>query len=116
MRANPMPVLILIAAARCASAGPALDDPTRPSDWHGVRAAAGSPQLALQGIICHGDKRVAIIDGRLLHSGDQLGDALIGEIGPDSVHYQRGTHELIAYLNKSTLQVRRPAAAPKDSP
>jgi hypothetical protein len=121
MRQNLIPTLLLIAAtaaaaAQAGAAAPALEDPTRPSDGHGARAVPGWPQLQLQGIVCHGDSRSAIIDGRLVHSGDRLGDALIGEIRPDAVHYQRGGHELIAYLIKSTLQVRRLSAPPKDPP
>jgi hypothetical protein len=104
------------AAGRAVAAAPALEDPTRPSDGHGARAVPGWPQLQLQGILCHGTNRVAIIDGRLVHSGDRLGDALIGEIDPDAVHYLRGGHELISYLTKSSLQVRRFSAPPKDSP
>lgn len=119
MRQHLIPLLILIAAVgtgRLLGAAPALEDPTRPSDARGARAVPGWPQLQLQGIFCHGDNRVAIIDGRLVHSGDRLGDAQIGAIGPDAVHYLRGGHELIAYLTKSTLQVRRLSAPPKDSP
>jgi hypothetical protein len=120
VRQHLIPVLILVAAAACAGrmvgAAPVLEDPTRPSDARGARAVPGWPQLQLQGILCHGDSRVAIIDGRLVHSGDRLGDAQIGAIGPDAVHYLRGGHELIAYLTKSTLQVRRLSAPPKDSP
>jgi hypothetical protein len=105
-----------VVASRAAAPAPVLEDPTRPSDARGARAMPGWPQLQLQGILCHGTSRVAIIDGRLVHSGDRLGDALIGAIDPDAVHYLRGGHELIAYMTKSSLQVRRLAAQPKDSP
>jgi hypothetical protein len=121
MRQNLIAALLLIAATgtcatRAVVAAPPLEDPTRPSNGRGERAAPGWPQLRLQGILHHGNESVAIIDGRLVHSGDHLGDARIGEIGTDAVHYQRGGHELIAYLAKSTLQVRRLTALPKDSP
>jgi hypothetical protein len=121
MRHYLIPVLLLVAAigafaTRAVTAGPVLEDPTRPSDSRGVRAVPGWPQLRLQGILCHGTDRVAIIDGRVVHSGDRLGDALIGAIDTDAVHYLRGGHELISYLTKSTLQVRRLTALPKDSP
>jgi hypothetical protein len=121
MRHYLIPALLVVAAAgacagRAVAAAPALEDPTRPSDARGARAVPGWPQLQLQGILCHGTSRVAIIDGRLVHSGDRLGDALIGEIDTDAVHYLRGGHELISYLTKSTLQVRRLSAPPKDPP
>jgi hypothetical protein len=121
MRQYLISALLLLAATGAFTTGaiaapPALDDPTRPSDSHGARAVPGWPQLQLQGVFCHGTTRVAIIDGRVVHSGDRLGDALIGEIDTDAVHYLRGGHELISYLTKSTLQVRRLAALPKDSP
>ncbi len=113
--------LLLVAASaaaisRAAAPAPVLEDPTRPSDARGARAVPGWPQLRLQGILCHGTSRIAIIDGRLVHSGDRLGDALIGAIDPDAVHYLRGGHELISYLTKSSLQVRRLIAQQKDSP
>lgn len=121
MRQYLIPALLLVAATAAAAmpafgAAPALEDPTRPSDAHGGRAVPGWPQLHLQGILRHGTDSVAIIDGRLVHCGDHMGDALIGEIGTDAVHYQRAGHELIAYLTKSTLQVRQLTAPPKDSP
>ena len=121
MRQFLIAALLLVTATgacttRAVAAAPALEDPTRPSDARGARAVPGWPQLQLQGIVCRGTSRVAIVDGRLVHSGDRLGDALIGDIDPDAVHYLRGGHELIAYLTRSSLQVRRLTAQPKDSP
>ncbi len=121
MRVNLIPALLLIAATgactiRAVAAVPALVDPTRPSDVRGERALPGWPQLRLQGILHRGSDCIAIIDGRLVHRGDHLGEVLIGDIGTDAVHYQRGGHELIAYLTKSTLQVRHLGAPLKDSP
>ena len=121
MRQYLLTFLLVVAAngaltGRALAASPILDDPTRPSDAHGARAVPGWPQLQLQGIVCRGQSRIAIIDGRLIHSGDRLGDAQIGAIDADAVHYQRDGHELIAYLTKSTLQVRRVTAPPKDPP
>ncbi len=121
MRKILFPALLLIAALgglaeRAAADAPVLIDPTRPSDAHGERAVAGWPQLRLQGILHRDNDNLAIIDGRVVHRGDHFNDVLIGEIGTDAVHYQRGGHDLIAYLAKSTLQVRRLSAPSKDSP
>jgi len=121
MRKHLIPALLLMAATgagalRALAAAPDLVDPTRPSDARGERAMPGWPQLRLQGILHRGNDCIAIIDGRLVRRGDHFSDVMIGEIGTDAVHYQRGGHELIAYLAKPTLQVRRPSAPIKDSP
>ena len=121
MRKNLIAALLLIAATgaaanRVVAAAPDLVDPTRPSDARGERAVPGWPQLRLQGILHRDNDNVAIIDGRVVRCGDHLGDATIGEIGTDAVHYLRAGHELVAYLAKSTLQVRRLSAPLKDSP
>ena len=65
-------------------------DPMRPP---GAAPVSSRPRAAstlkLEGVIS-GAVRVAIVNGRLVHAGDEIGGARILEIQSDGVRYSRG--------------------------
>jgi hypothetical protein len=97
------------AVVRTVSSAQPLGDPTRPSS---VRSAAQLQprkvrELRLEGILCRGERRVAIIDGRIVHAGEHIANATIEEITPDAVRYSRDGHDHTARLVRTTLHVRQ---------
>ena len=94
--------------------GTELNDPTRPVDVKPTSvgsvapAAAGdTPPARLEAVLHAPDRTVAIINGKLLHVGDWVGDARIEAIDLDSVRLVRaGRSSLTLRLARQTMKVR----------
>jgi hypothetical protein len=104
-------LLPLIAASGAARAGNALVDPTRPVSAADPGVAASEPgAMRVQAIISRAGSRVAVVDGRVVHAGDRIGNALIEEVTPDGVRYSQDGRSRFARLKgPSPLPVRRGA-------
>jgi MSHA biogenesis protein MshK len=99
------------AAARIGASAEPLDDPTRPS---GVRSVVQLQpperrELRVEGIFRGDERRVAIVNGMVVHEGDRIANATIQEITADAVRYSRDGHDHTARLARTTLQVRQPS-------
>ena len=97
------------AVTRTVAGARPLEDPPQPSSVHG--AAQLQPQkvreLRLEGIVRRGERRVAIIDGRIVHEGEHIANATIEKITADAVRYSRDGHDHTAQLVRTTLHVRQ---------
>ncbi len=89
-----------------------LPDPTRPLGGRTVAPAAIPPPIqapvsVVQSILVSPQRRLAVISGRIVSVGDQLGDAVVAEILPYEVVLQRGGKEermrLMSRLNKQAV-------------
>jgi hypothetical protein len=78
---------ILVAAAKAGE----LADPTAPPSHV---AAAAAPSLRLQGILHFGLRDTAVIDGKRVAAGDQVGQWRVIEIRPDAVRLRGEQREL----------------------
>lgn len=96
-------VLALTTALLVATAGAQQRDPTRPPSAAEVAAWFGDASetdrrspYRLQSILLAPDRRIAIIDGRRLRTGDRLGEAEVAAIEPGRVilHQAGDTIEL----------------------
>jgi hypothetical protein len=98
--------------ARTCAGGEPLNDPTRPSGVRNVVQLRSPEQreLRVEGIFRRNERHIAIVNGRLVHEGERIGDATIQEITADAVRYSRDGHEHTAHLARTTLQVRQPSA------
>ena len=92
-----------------------LVDPMRPPN---ARAAAStnSEVLKLEAILVAGDKRTAIVNGKLVNAGDRLDDAVIDAITADSIRYTRRSRSYVATLTTPHPLGIRPAASQGASP
>jgi hypothetical protein len=112
----------LAAILACALAQPAhaddLRDPMRPPSAPApvsLRPATEAP-LKLEAVMSTATSRIAIVNGKVLRTGDKVAGATITEITADTIRYTRGGKEKIALLpsNKvtvrvdNTLQARQP--------
>lgn len=84
-----------------------LKDPTQPPvTASSARGPALPRALNLEAIVQSADRYVAIVDGRIVRVGDQVGNATIQEITTDSVRYSRGGREHIIRLARRSVKVR----------
>jgi len=93
-----------VAPARAAE----LRDPMRPATLRASAPAqppANAP-LKLEAVMSSPGSRVAIVDGKVVRTGDRVSGALITEITADSIRYSRGGKEQIALLPANKVTVR----------
>jgi MSHA biogenesis protein MshK len=99
------------AVVRAGASAEPLDDPTRPSSTRSEILSRPKPsELRLEGIIRRNERRIAIVDGRVVHEGERIDNATIEEITANAVRYSRAGHDYTARLTRITLQVRQPSA------
>jgi MSHA biogenesis protein MshK len=80
--------LVAAAAAGRVFAGD-LRDPMRPPDAPAAARPAPVYSLKLEGVIA-GEKRVAIVNGRLVRAGDIVAGARIVDVLANGVRFERG--------------------------
>jgi len=76
---------------RAVSAEPPIADPTRPPGVARTAAATGEPvdvALVLQSVIVSPERRVAVINGRSVRTGDRVGDSEVMEISRSRVRLE----------------------------
>lgn len=111
--------LILFGASACLAASSAvageLFDPMRPANTVDSSAAAtASGQIRVEAIVSDGERRLAIVNGRLVREGDHVGTAVVESISSGAVRFNRGGHSELISLPTSKLEVRRTATLPKE--
>ena len=93
MKAGVLALLVALLSAPASAQG--LLDPTRPPDAPlpgndaGVIAERAVPQLQSV-LVASSGRRVAVIDGRTVRVGDQIGGASVDGIGETTVTLRRG--------------------------
>ena len=75
-----------------------LPDPTRPYVYQSPRVAA-APRLQLNAIIVSDERKLAIIDGKRLRVGDDIGGATLVSISKNEVELERGGQKLVLSMH-----------------
>jgi MSHA biogenesis protein MshK len=101
-------LLLALAVGIAYAKADTLIDPTRPANAPAKATAIRGvePVSQLTAIFKSGDRRVAVLDGRVVKSGDRIGDLVIQEISADSVRYTRAGRVEIARLPTQAAVVR----------
>lgn len=91
-----------------------LPDPTRPASYTGrLQNTSDLPQELVnwdvRAIKRSGDKRNAIVNGKLVNIGDEIDSATIIDITENSVVLDYGRKELVLRLIPGDIKVRRTA-------
>ena len=101
----------------CAVSAEPLLDPTQPYSERSVAIANNKPAvtpLQLEAILHSEQRRLAIVNGRLVHEGDRVGDNLIDSITQTTVRYSNHGQQHTLTLANTTLPEKqlsiRPAA------
>jgi hypothetical protein len=87
-----------------------LADPTRPP---GPRAQATETRsgIRVEAILNSDDRRLAIVNGKVVHAGDYVSGVRIEEILVDGVRYMRDGRSQVARLRPAAMSVRQEARA-----
>lgn len=84
-----------------------LQDPTRPATVKAVAQSVEPAALQIEAIMGSGERRIAIVNGKVVREGDRVGAALIEAIGSDSIRYTRNGRSETARIVKNSLRVRQ---------
>ncbi len=99
-------ILVLAALAGGVMAGEVLDDPTRPPGYR--LRTPGKPGAGrgwhLSGIWIHEGRRLALINGRLVHPGQVVDGAKLVTVTPTAVRLRRGDRVLTLRLQRNIKQ------------
>ena len=100
-------VIITVVLASPARAGD-LRDPMRPATMPAstISPPAAIVPLKLEAVMSSAHSRLAIVDGKVVRTGDRVSGALITEITADSICYSRGGKEQTALLPTNKVTVR----------
>ena len=100
-------VIVTAVLASPARAGD-LRDPMRPATMPASTISRPSAivPLKLEAVMSSAHSRLAIVDGKVVRTGDRVSGALITEITADSIRYSRGGKEQTALLPTNKVTVR----------
>ncbi len=79
-----------------------LADPTKPDVRGGASWQHGAP-LVLQSTLVSGERKSAVINGRLTTIGSRIQGARVLEISPDAVIVKRGARHITLHLQKKNI-------------
>jgi len=105
----PMTLLIVPLAGGAQT----LRDPTRPPlpvAAHRDTVRDSVPRLS--GIFTSGERRAAIVNGRLVHAGDSVDQLAIEAVLADGIRYRQAGVAHALYVKRANPTFKKPAAAP----
>ena len=108
---TPLAALAACLSVNCA-AGELLVDPTRPANVSAPTPVSRPGQLRVEAIFDRDGRRVAIVGGQLVHSGEHCAWGDIEAITLTGVRYTHGGKVLFVELDNTKLQVRRASREP----
>ncbi len=97
--------LLLSMTAKAAMAD-RLVDPTQPAHSRGANTGESLAAVRVEAILQSGERRLAIVNGKVVRAGDRVGSIQILEVNDDGVRYSRGGETNVARLNAKPMQVR----------
>lgn len=98
--------LTALLALGAAAQAETLQDPTRPATVKTIKQGVTAARLQLEAVMDSGVRRIAIVNGKVVRTGDRIAGAMIEEIRDDSIRYTRQGKSEIARLTKSAARVR----------
>jgi hypothetical protein len=109
---RPLALAVLLIAGSTYAAEPAMHDPTQP-----FRAAPGGettvpaygpqPRFRVTAVIVSPTRRVAIVNGKPVQEGQQIGGAEVVKIDGRSVQLREGNREFVVQLGEARASAPR---------
>jgi MSHA biogenesis protein MshK len=97
--------LLLSMTAKAALAD-RLMDPTQPAHARPENTGETLQAVRVEAILQSGERRLAIVNGKVVRAGDRVGLIHILEVNSDGVRYSRGGETNIARLITKSIRVR----------
>jgi hypothetical protein len=110
---HPYLATLLLSMTAKAAVADRLVDPTRPAS-RGSAVSTASEAIRVEAILRSGDRHLAIVNGKIVRAGDQVGAVQILEVFGDGVRYSHAGQSHVVRLDLRTMQVRRNVAHQED--
>lgn len=104
---NPYLATLLLSMTAKAALADRLADPTRPADARPETNGDTLAAVRVEAILQSGERRLAIVNGKVVRAGDRVGAIQILEVNVDGVRYSRAGESHVARLEARSMQVRR---------
>lgn len=88
-----------------------LRDPMQPPIARTAKPHAAPQALRLEAILVDGERRIAVVDGKVVRAGERVGAAVITAIGADRIEYSRDGRTHTATLRRTDKLTAAPDAA-----
>ncbi len=88
-----------------------LADPTRPPQGQRNHPTEARSPVRVEAILHSDDRRIAIVNGKIVHAGDHVSGVRIEEILVDGVRYVRDGRSQVVRLRPAAMTVRQNARA-----
>ena len=98
---------LLLSMTAKAAVAERLVDPTQPAHTRPANNGDTLSAVRVEAILQNGERRLAIINGKVVRAGDRVGSIQILEVTNDGVRYSRGGEVGVARLSEKAMQVRR---------
>ena len=109
---NPYLATLLLSMTAQAALGDRLVDPTRPANAKAIATEAKNDKVVrLEAILRSAEGLLAIVNGKVVRSGDRVGVTYIDEVLVDGIRYTRDGRTQTARLDSKAMQVRRNVVA-----
>jgi hypothetical protein len=107
---NPYLATLLISLTAQAAWADQLLDPTRPANARSSVSTQTVAPLRVEAILRSDERHLAIVNGKVVQAGDQVGTARIDEVLTDGVRYTRAGQTHIVRLEDRSMRVRKNVA------
>lgn len=97
---------LLLSMTAKSAMGDRLVDPTQPAHARATNTAETLPPVRVEAILQSGERRLAIVNGKVVRAGDRVGSIHILEVHADGVRYSRGGETNVVRLTGKPMQVR----------
>lgn len=98
--------LLLSMTAKAAMAD-RLVDPTQPAHARPENTGETLAAVRVEAILQSGERRLAIVNGKVVRAGDRVGSIQILEVNTDGVRYSRAGETNVARLTTKPMPVRQ---------
>ena len=111
MKTLPYSRLVVLLLMSLPAIADRLADPTRPPSGPRSQSTEVRSGVRVEAILHSNDRRLAIVNGKVVHAGDYVSGVRIEEILVDGVRYMRDGRSQVARLRPAAMSVRQEARA-----
>lgn len=97
---------LLLSMTAKAAMSDRLVDPTQPAHTRPATNGETMQAVRVEAILQSGERRLAIVNGKVVRAGDRIGSIQILDVSTDGVRYSRDGETNVARLTVKPMQVR----------
>lgn len=97
-------IILILFIINTSNAYAELRDPTRPPDFISKKLGKGVATWALTSILISKDRRIAVVNGQVVHEGDEIASETVISIQPNTVQLTGPGGKITLFLLDKTVK------------